>query len=163
MPQHKKVLTSDEAINISKGEDIVFASGMFDIIHFGHISFLREAKKIVGESGKLLVTTFTDKIINKYKGDNRPIMNQFERIEILSELESVDMVVVWEGWENIVEFVVELKPKFFAITEKSYDHSKNNSWSGQTWDEVARKINTKIIKIPIEPQLSSGKYAHLFE
>lgn len=163
MYRSNKVLTPQEIIEkFTKDKNLVFVSGVFDILHFGHITFLRKAKEIVGESGKLLITLHSDGIVKKIKGEERPYMNIKERVELLSELECVDYVTEWEGWENITEFVEQLKPKYLAITDKSYDHTKKGEWTTHSWDEMAKKINASIIKIPIEKDFASSKYGHLF-
>lgn len=162
MNHNKKILIPEEFLKLNIS-NIIFVSGAFDILHFGHINFLREAKSVGGKDGKLLVVTFPDNVINTIKGEGRPIMKEYERVQILSELESVDYVVVWNGWESIVEFALAVRPKYFCITDKSYDHSKNNNWKGKGWEEVAILTNSTIKRIPIINNLSSSKFGYIFE
>lgn len=157
-----KVLTPSLAIEKSKSEKLIFVSGTYDLLHFGHLTFLREAKKI-DSNAKLLVTLHDDESIRLHKGENRPLMNIDERIELLTELDCVDYVVEWTGWENIVDFVLELKPKYMAITDKSYDHSAQGTWDGRSWDDIAKNNNIELVKIPVYKNYSSRHYAKLIE
>lgn len=155
-----KVLEPIEAIRKFGGQEnnLVFVSGVFDLLHLGHISFLRSAKEVGGEDGKLMVVLHGDEIIQQKKGEGRPLMKINERIELLSELECVDFVVEWEGWEDIVEFSKSLKPRYFAVTEKSYEHSRKGKWYGDSWDRVAEDINSEVVRIPLNRDYSSSKY-----
>ena len=74
------------------GKRIVFTNGCFDIIHVGHIRYLKSAKEL----GDILVIGLnSDESVRKIKGDNRPIVSQGERAEILSSIRSVDYVVIF--------------------------------------------------------------------
>lgn len=72
---------------------IVFTNGCFDILHRGHISYLRAAKKL---GDVLIVGLNTDGSIKRLKGDGRPINNQQDRVEMLSALEFVDYVLLFD-------------------------------------------------------------------
>jgi rfaE bifunctional protein nucleotidyltransferase chain/domain len=71
---------------------IVMANGCFDVLHVGHIRYLRAAKAL---GGKLVVAVNADDSVRKLKGDRRPVMPEQERAEILAALEPVDAVVVF--------------------------------------------------------------------
>lgn len=73
-----------------KGKKIGFITGCFDILHEGHIDLFRFAKQHVDF---LVVVLDSDEAIKEGKGDSRPIHNINQRAKILSELESVDLVV----------------------------------------------------------------------
>ena len=70
-----------------KGEKIILVGGCFDILHTGHIKFLKSAKEL---GGKLLVALESDESVKRSKGEKRPVNNQKERANILSNLPSVD-------------------------------------------------------------------------
>ena len=73
---------------------IVFTNGCFDLIHVGHIRYLKEAKT----HGDILVLALnSDKSIRAIKGPSRPIIPQDERAEILSELECVDNIIMFDS------------------------------------------------------------------
>ncbi|MAG16492.1 MAG: D-glycero-beta-D-manno-heptose 1-phosphate adenylyltransferase [Phycisphaerae bacterium] len=72
---------------------VVFTNGCFDILHAGHVRFLRQAR----QQGDLLVVAInSDRSIRRIKGADRPINRLADRIMVLSELESVDYVVVFD-------------------------------------------------------------------
>lgn len=74
------------------GKRIVFTNGCFDIIHVGHVRYLKEARHL---GDVLIVGLNSDASVRKIKGSNRPIVPQGERAEVLSSLRDVDYVVVF--------------------------------------------------------------------
>jgi rfaE bifunctional protein nucleotidyltransferase chain/domain len=93
-----------------KGLTIVFANGCFDLIHIGHIRYLRAAKK---EGDLLIVALNSDASVRKLKGPPRPILTTDERVEILSALPFVDYIVIFD--EPTVSLLLsELKPDVHA-------------------------------------------------
>ena len=72
------------------GERIVLANGNFDLLHVGHVRYLRGAKEL---GGKLVVAINSDESVQALKGEGRPIMPAGERAEIVSALADVDAVV----------------------------------------------------------------------
>ncbi len=76
-----------------RGERVVMTNGCFDILHPGHIRYLREAKAL---GDRLVVAVNSDASVKKLKGDSRPINGLAVRMEMLSALESVDWVVAFE-------------------------------------------------------------------
>ncbi|MGX2982198.1 D-glycero-beta-D-manno-heptose-7-phosphate kinase [Helicobacter sp. 23-1045] len=75
------------------GKKIVFTNGCFDILHFGHISYLRKAKSF----GDILVVGLnSDDSVRRLKGDLRPINDESDRAQILKELECVDFVIIFD-------------------------------------------------------------------
>jgi D-beta-D-heptose 7-phosphate kinase/D-beta-D-heptose 1-phosphate adenosyltransferase len=76
-----------------KGKRIVFTNGCFDLLHPGHVRYLAEARSL----GDLLVVGLnSDRSVRVLKGEGRPILNETERIEVISALEAVDYVVVFD-------------------------------------------------------------------
>ncbi len=74
------------------GKKVVFTNGCFDILHRGHIHCLRKAKSL-GEA--LIVGLNSDSSVRKIKGEERPILSQGDRAEILAALEMVDYVLIF--------------------------------------------------------------------
>lgn len=72
-----------------RGDKIVFLSGVFDIIHEGHLEYIRRARKY---GDHLFVGVEPDKWVKQYKGENRPLNSAKNRIKIISEFKSVDFV-----------------------------------------------------------------------
>ncbi len=83
------------------GDKIVFTNGCFDILHRGHVSLLREAKKL---GDVLVVGINSDRSVRSLKGEGRPVNTEEDRVELLAGLEFVDYVVVFdeETPENIL-------------------------------------------------------------
>ncbi|HAW95782.1 MAG: bifunctional heptose 7-phosphate kinase/heptose 1-phosphate adenyltransferase [Phycisphaerae bacterium] len=72
---------------------IVLTNGCFDVIHAGHVAYLRDARR---EGDVLVVGVNSDAQVRALKGESRPIFNQVERVEILGELKCVDYLVIFE-------------------------------------------------------------------
>ena len=80
---------------------VVLASGVFDLLHYGHLKFLEEAKKSGGEGAKLVVVVARDRTVVRMKGEP-PIMPEEERRALVEALKVVDEAIL--GFE---EFDVE--------------------------------------------------------
>jgi D-beta-D-heptose 7-phosphate kinase/D-beta-D-heptose 1-phosphate adenosyltransferase len=85
---------------------IVFTNGCFDILHRGHVEYLCRAKSL----GDILVVGLnSDKSIKKIKGDKRPINNETDRAIVLSAIQFVDFVIIFEE-ENPYNLIKEIRP-----------------------------------------------------
>jgi D-beta-D-heptose 7-phosphate kinase/D-beta-D-heptose 1-phosphate adenosyltransferase len=77
----------------SKGKILVFTNGCFDILHYGHIRYLEEAKK----KGDILVVAInSDASVKRIKGNKRPIVGEIDRLMTVAALESVDYVTLFK-------------------------------------------------------------------
>ncbi|MEM8835881.1 MAG: D-glycero-beta-D-manno-heptose 1-phosphate adenylyltransferase [Planctomycetota bacterium] len=76
-----------------EGKRIVFTNGCFDILHAGHLRLLRAARAL---GDVLVVAINSDDSVRRLKGDDRPVHNQHDRADLLGELESVSIVVVFD-------------------------------------------------------------------
>lgn len=74
------------------GEKITLSNGCFDVLHVGHVRYLRAAKEL---GGKLIVALNSDDSVRMLKGEGRPHMPENERAEILAALADVDAVVIF--------------------------------------------------------------------
>src|SRR5580698_9139196 len=74
------------------GERIILANGNFDLLHVGHVRYLRGAREL---GGKLVVAVNSDQSVRALKGEGRPIVPEDERAEILAALADVDAVVIF--------------------------------------------------------------------
>ena len=94
----------------AKGKRIVFTNGCFDILHVGHVRYLKEAKAL----GDILILGLnSDCSVKSLKGSNRPINNEIDRAEVLSALKAIDYVVIFD--EKTAENIVgEVKPDIYA-------------------------------------------------
>ena len=89
-----------------RGEQIILANGCFDLLHVGHIRYLRDAKVL---GGKLIVALNSDESVRHLKGPGRPLMPAHERAEILCAIEAVDAVVVFDE-PDVRALIRELRP-----------------------------------------------------
>lgn len=96
----------EEIIELSKGKKVVFTNGCFDILHYGHLSYLRSAKEL----GDLLVVGLnSDESVKRLKGKERPINDIKTRKVMLNALEFVDFVCEFSD-DTPIELIKALKP-----------------------------------------------------
>ena len=106
LPQLKKIIDEQKR----QGKKIVLANGCFDLIHVGHIRYLKESKK----RGDILVVALnSDFSIRQLKGKGRPILKEKDRVEIISSFYFVDYVTVFDE-KTVTKILLTLKPDFQA-------------------------------------------------
>ena len=86
-------LTSERARLRSQGKVVVFTNGCFDLLHPGHVRYLKEARAL-GDT--LIVALNSDRAVCELKGPGRPILNQSERAEVIGALACVDYVTIFD-------------------------------------------------------------------
>jgi rfaE bifunctional protein nucleotidyltransferase chain/domain len=92
------------------GEQIVLANGNFDLLHVGHVRYLRSAKAL---GGKLIVAINSDESVRALKGEGRPVMPAEERAEIVAALADVDAVVIFPELD-VRSLIGEIRPDIQA-------------------------------------------------
>ena len=95
-------------------QKIVLASGVFDLLHLGHVKFLEAAKKEGGKNAKLIVIVARDKTVEKNKG-RKPIIPENQRCTLINSLKVVDKALL--GYENldIAEIINETSPDVVVL------------------------------------------------
>jgi FAD synthetase len=90
------------------------ASGVFDLLHLGHVRFLEEAKKAGGRNAELVVIIARDSTVEKRKGE-RPIMPENQRCALVESLKVVDCAIL--GFKNfdMGKVIEKLKPDVIAV------------------------------------------------
>ena len=101
------------------GQPIVLANGCFDLLHVGHIRYLRGAKAL---GGKLIVAINTDASVRQIKGEGRPCMVADERAEILAALSDVDAIVIFDE-PDVRTLIREIRPD---VQAKGTDYTREN-------------------------------------
>jgi len=106
-----KIKTQDELRELiedlhSAGKKVVFTNGCFDLIHTGHVRYLKIAR---GYGDVLVVAINSDDSIQRIKGEKRPVMPQEERAEVLAALAMVDYVTMFEE-DDPHRVIAELMP-----------------------------------------------------
>ncbi len=114
-----KIKTREEIEDIARqsrqqGKKIVTCNGCFDILHAGHIKFLREAK---AQGEILIVAINSDSSVKQNKGPQRPINSEQERAEVLEALEMIDYVTIFNE-ETPIELLEAIKPHIHANGEE---------------------------------------------
>ncbi len=89
-----------------RGERIVFTNGCFDLIHPGHVRYLRAARKL---GDVLVVALNSDASVRRLKGPSRPLNKQDDRAEVMAALEMVDYVTIF-GDETPYTLIDRLEP-----------------------------------------------------
>lgn len=112
---HQKIVSRDElqqrVANWRRdGNRITLANGCFDLLHVGHVRYLRAAREL---GGKLIVAVNADASVHALKGEGRPVMPAEERAEILAALADVDAVVIFPE-KDVRAVIREIRPDFHA-------------------------------------------------
>lgn len=133
----------------------VLVGGCFDLLHFGHISFLKQAK---AHGNHLVVALESDENVRRMKGDNRPIHGQEQRKEMLEALTFVDEVLALppmstdKAYDDLVN---NLKPQVIATTEGDPILDKKR--------QQAETIGAELVVIPKIHTPSTSQLAKLLE
>lgn len=132
-----------------KGKKIAFTNGCFDILHVGHVRYLREAKKT---ANVLVLALNSDSSVRSIKGEKRPLVTQQERAEVLAALEFIDFVTIFDELTPL-ELIKYLKPD---VLIKGGDWPEENvvgreeikTWGGKVTiiPEVEGKSTTNIVE-----------------
>ena len=88
------------------GGRVVFTNGVFDLLHPGHVRYLRQARTL---GAALVVGVNTDRSVRVIKGESRPVTPESERAEILAALACVDVVVLFDE-ETPYELIRRIQP-----------------------------------------------------
>lgn len=106
-------------LQMRNNQKVVFTNGCFDLLHVGHVRYLKQARSL----GNILVVGLnTDASVRKLKGPTRPIQNEDDRGEILSSLECVDLVTLFDD-ETPIELIKQVRPDFLV---------KGGDWKPET-------------------------------
>lgn len=130
----------------ARRKKVVFTNGCFDILHVGHIRYLRKAKSL----GDILVVGLnTDRSVKEIKGEKRPIVPQKDRAEILAALEFVDYVVLFDEPDPF-SLIEKVKP---TILVKGADWPKDKIIGR----DVVEKAGGRVVRMPLVPGASSTR------
>jgi len=133
----------------------VLVGGCFDILHYGHVYFLKHAKAL---GDRLVVALESDKNIKRLKGQGRPIHNQNKRREMLESLHFVDEVIILPDEmkdKDYRQLVKNVKPQIIAVTTGDPILKKKQ--------KQAKSIGAQIIEIPKIKAPSTSQIARLLK
>jgi D-beta-D-heptose 7-phosphate kinase/D-beta-D-heptose 1-phosphate adenosyltransferase len=105
------------------GKRVAFTNGCFDILHAGHVSYLRSA---AGQGDVLVLGVNSDESIRRIKGPDRPVNREADRLMVLSELQSVDYLVLFDE-DTPMTLLDELRPD---VLVKGADYSREQVVGG---------------------------------
>lgn len=101
------------------GDSIILTNGGFDLLHVGHVRYLRAAKQL---GGRLVVAVNSDASVRTLKGEGRPLVRAEERAEILAAMADVDAVVIFPE-TDVRAIIREIRPDVHA---KGTDYTVEN-------------------------------------
>jgi rfaE bifunctional protein nucleotidyltransferase chain/domain len=104
-------------VTLLSGKRMVLANGCFDILHVGHVRYLKDAR---AQGDVLVVALNDDASVRQLKGPGRPILTLGERIALISALRCVDYVVSFSG-PDVSPIVEKLRP---AVHAKGTDYTE---------------------------------------
>jgi D-beta-D-heptose 7-phosphate kinase/D-beta-D-heptose 1-phosphate adenosyltransferase len=108
---------------------VVFTNGCFDILHKGHVEYLRKSRQL---GSRLVVGLNSDDSVRKLKGVNRPINNQEDRKAVLESLDCVDEVIIFDE-ETPLELIKQINPD---VITKGGDYKRENVVGGDLCEVV---------------------------
>jgi FAD synthetase len=124
----------------ARKKTVVLASGIFDLLHLGHVKFLEDAKKAGGRNAKLVVVVARDSTVEKTKG-RKAIVPEDQRCKLVDSLKMVDKAVL--GYENldIGQVIKKIKPDIIAL---GYDQAEMEKKVCQYLAE--HKLQVKVVR-----------------
>ena len=122
---------------------IVLASGVFDLLHLGHVRFLEEAKKAGGPNARLIVIVARDSTVENKK-NRRPIMPENQRCALVASLRVVDEAMLGYMDFDMEKVLAKIKPDIVAV-----GHDSHLSGLEQAVAEVLKKkgLKIKLVKV----------------
>jgi rfaE bifunctional protein nucleotidyltransferase chain/domain len=128
-----------------EGKKVVFTNGCFDILHLGHIRYLSEAKKC---GDYLIVGVNSDRSVKAIKGEDRPVIPEQARAELLAALCFVDGVVIFDE-EDPLALIQCLQPQ---VLIKGEDWMENEIVGA----DLVKKKGGEVKRIPLIPDSSTS-------
>ncbi len=138
MNQRDKIVRREQLAEMAKrwrsqGEKIILTNGCFDLLHVGHVRYLRGAKEL---GGKVVVAVNSDASARALKGKGRPHTPQQERAELLAALQDVDAVVIFPE-KDVTAIIRELRPEIHA---KGTDYTEASVPEGALVRELGGRV-----------------------
>jgi len=145
----KALLTAEQAAAFAdciraRGGTVVFTNGVFDLLHPGHVRYLREARAL-GDA--LIVAVNSDTSVRSNKGPDRPVNSEHDRAEVLLALDPVDAAVVFDE-ETPHAIVGAIKPD---ILVKGADWEPGNI----VGRDVVEARGGRVVRIELAPGFST--------
>ena len=128
------------------GKQIVFTNGCFDILHVGHVRYLTTARS---EGDVLVVGLNSDASVKSIKPDNRPIVTQEERAEVLAGLAFVDFITIFDESDPLA-LISAIKPDILV---------KGADWNEKeiVGADVVTAYGGKVVRAEVVPGISTSR------
>jgi FAD synthetase len=121
--------------------EVVLASGVFDLLHLGHVRFLEEAKKAGGKNAELIVIIARDSTVENKKG-RKPVMSENQRRALVESLKVVDEAVLGFEKFDLGDVVERIKPDVIAL---GYDQTEVEKATRQYVNN--HKLDIRVVRI----------------
>ncbi|MFO7556738.1 MAG: D-glycero-beta-D-manno-heptose 1-phosphate adenylyltransferase [Desulfobacterales bacterium] len=128
------------------GKRVVFTNGCFDILHVGHVRYLTAAR---AKGDVLVLGLNSDVSVRSIKPDNRPIVNQDQRAEVLAGLTCVDYITIFDEPDPLA-LIRAVKPDILV--------------KGADWEEaeiigsdVVKSYGGKVVRVEVVPDISTSQ------
>jgi len=128
------------------GKRIVFTNGCFDILHVGHVRYLAEAR---AKGDVLVVGLNSDASVKSIKFDNRPVVIQDQRAEVLAGLACVDYITIFDEPDPLL-LIQAIKPD---VLVKGADWEETNIIGS----DVVKAYGGKVVRIKLVPDISTSR------
>jgi D-beta-D-heptose 7-phosphate kinase/D-beta-D-heptose 1-phosphate adenosyltransferase len=138
----------ERLLPLLKDKKVVFTNGCFDLIHRGHVKYLKESRK---KGDVLIVGLNTDRSVRALKGDSRPFIDEESRAFVLSNLSCVDYVVLFDQ-DTPLEIIKKIRP---AVLTKGKDYEKKEV----VGKDFVESYGGKVELIPLEEDCSTTAIA----
>jgi FAD synthetase len=102
---------------------VVLASGTFDLLHYGHVKYLEEAKRIGGKNAELIVIVARDSTVKKRKG-RKTVMPEGQRRSLVEALKVVDEAILGCEDFDMIKVVEKTNPDIIAVGHDQSDIEK---------------------------------------
>ena len=128
------------------GKKIVFTNGCFDILHVGHVRYLAAARS---QGDVLVIGLNSDESVRSIKPENRPIVNQNQRAEVLAGLECVDYITIFNEPDPL-KIIKELTPD---VLVKGADWIEKEIIGA----DIVKAAGGKVVRVSVVPEVSTSR------
>lgn len=150
MQDNVKILDTESLVatlqkKTEQGQRVVTTNGCFDLLHVGHLRYLKAAKKI----GDILVVLVNGDIsIKALKGDSRPVISAGDRAEMVAGLACVDYVTLFDE-DTPAELLKQIRPH---VHVKGGDYDQDNLPEAP----LLKQMGTQLVFVPVEKGYSTS-------
>ncbi len=151
MEAEERIKTREEITAIAaelrqSGKKIVFTNGCFDIIHSGHVTYLKEAQSL---GDVLILGLNTDESVKRLKGESRPVNNEIDRAIVISSLRSVNYVTLFSE-DTPYDLIKSILPD---VLVKGGDYTPDKIHGA----DIVNSNGGEVVIIPLVPGKSTTK------